>query len=170
MPPHVASDPTPNPPDVSAIQSLDRECYLLRLRSETFKFELERERQVRLGVGTSLPSEWFAYLERERQEILDKIHQMECIRNDESIAPGKRQIDPPPGSSTNTMCYTPSNPCATYRHQSIPQSTRIIGEYATILNSTNNVRPPCQHQESFHCPALSDMEGTLALTSLMSHA
>jgi len=61
--------------DTFPIGSRDQGCTLefLRLRAATFEFELERERQRCSETGGSMPQEWVASLERERQEILERI-------------------------------------------------------------------------------------------------
>jgi hypothetical protein len=58
--------------------ALDRECHLMRLRAETFAFELLQEKQVRSEGGNALPEEWVAHLEREREKILVALHQNGC--------------------------------------------------------------------------------------------
>jgi hypothetical protein len=62
------------------IGSLDREYAsldFLRLRAATFEFELEREKQRRSETGRSMPHEWVASLQYEREEILDQIQRYE---------------------------------------------------------------------------------------------
>jgi hypothetical protein len=51
----------------------------MRLQAETFGFELLREKQVRSEGGKSLPEEWVAHLEREREKILVKLRQNGCV-------------------------------------------------------------------------------------------
>jgi hypothetical protein len=79
LPSHPYPAPTPAH-DIPPIRSLSGKiCHLLRLLAETFELELQRERQLQLKGAVTPPLEWTAYLERERQEILDKIRQMELL-------------------------------------------------------------------------------------------
>jgi hypothetical protein len=64
------------------IRSASRELYLLRLRAETFRVELELESQLQLQGLATLPIEWTDYLEHQRQLILDKIQWMESREGD----------------------------------------------------------------------------------------
>ena len=54
-----------------------REYHLLKLRADTFAFELEQERKLRLKGAGTLPPEWDAYLEDERQKIQDEVYKIE---------------------------------------------------------------------------------------------
>jgi hypothetical protein len=68
--------------DTQPIHYASREVYLLWQCAETFRVELELESQLRLqGVGT-LPPEWSAYLEHERQLILDRLQSIESGEQD----------------------------------------------------------------------------------------
>jgi hypothetical protein len=67
LPPHPASVPVDPHPTAS------RELYLLHLRAETFRVELELERQLRLQGIATLPLEWTTYLELQREMIFDQI-------------------------------------------------------------------------------------------------
>jgi hypothetical protein len=68
--------------DTHPIRSASRELYLLRLRAETFRVELELESQLELQGLATLPIEWTDYLEHQRQLILDKIRWMESREGD----------------------------------------------------------------------------------------
>jgi hypothetical protein len=70
----------PHPIHPTATSS--RELYLLRLRAETFRVELELESQLRLQGIATLPLEWTTYLELQRRLVLDKIQWIETIGND----------------------------------------------------------------------------------------
>jgi hypothetical protein len=70
FPPHPASVPVdPHPIHPTA----NRDLYLLRLRAETFRVELELESQLRSHGIATLPLEWTTYLELQREMILDQI-------------------------------------------------------------------------------------------------
>jgi hypothetical protein len=57
--------------------AINRELYFLQQLAETFQFELELERQLRLQGRAALPIEWSTYLENQRQMILDKIERLQ---------------------------------------------------------------------------------------------
>jgi hypothetical protein len=77
--PHPASVPV----DPQAIRpTASRELYLLRLRAETFRIELELESQLRLQGIATLPLEWTTYLELQRRLVLEKIQWIETMGND----------------------------------------------------------------------------------------
>jgi hypothetical protein len=146
--------------------SLDQEYRLLRLLAETFEFELEQERQVQSNVGASLPQEWVDYLERERQEILDKIHQNEHGIDEESVSLSDKNTTPivhPP--ILRTLPPTSASHTDIHDGQNFLPSSRSICEPASGSNiATNNVHSPSQQKEMIHCPA---HEGMLALTLLL---
>jgi hypothetical protein len=94
------SSPTSYPPSICA-----RELYLLQQWAETFRVELELERQLRLQGIATLPVEWSAYLEHQRQMILDKIRMAQ--------EPGENDFTPSLGVAhdahpTHSLPPTPS--------------------------------------------------------------
>lgn len=72
-----ASTPVPNEHFIGSRSRERPSTHLLKLRAQTFKFELDRERQRCAETGESLPAEWAASLERERRELLDQIQHEE---------------------------------------------------------------------------------------------
>ena len=73
LPPHPASIPV-DPHPICPTASL--ELYFLRLRAETFRVELELERQLRLQGIATLPLEWTTYLELQREMIFNQIQSL----------------------------------------------------------------------------------------------
>jgi hypothetical protein len=73
----LASVPAPTVSQICSESVSGKNPYLLRLLAKTFEFELEWERQLQLKGAATLPPEWAAHLERERQQILDQIQRME---------------------------------------------------------------------------------------------
>lgn len=114
---------------------LDRKYYLLRLRAETFAFELQRERQLQSRGEGCLPEEWFAYLERERQEIMEKVLHYEHFRNEKSTAsPHEIPVSSSPvaHASNAIVSRTHSSPFA--RADSEVHSRLLNSPHSTLSN------------------------------------
>jgi hypothetical protein len=138
----------------------------LRLRAETFEFELEQERQLQLkGVGT-LPPKWAAYLERERQEILDIIQQMESLEEHSTSPSDTTQVSVDHPLFTTTVPSAHVGHCDNTAHhgggthQSVSESIR--GSGSTLAG-------PNRPQGSVYPSNISEGEGMLPLTSILHH-
>ena len=148
--PSLASDPE------------HREYIFLRLRAETFESELQLERRLRSTGRELMPEEWHIYLERERQDIMDKVHQYEhmCnLRNETSVSP---TIHPPISCThiTPLQCLH-HDPHATVSEVGINHSTTHRCHCPTTCNSSGG------HQDEYiNDPALYTHTGkcTLPLT------
>jgi hypothetical protein len=121
-----------------------RELYLLWQRAETFRVELELERQLQLKGTATLPPEWFTYLENERRMILDTIR-MESRVEDFTSSSGIVHDSHP----THTL-----------------SPTRGYNESPRGLHPTVS---PIRPEENVHSFVLSENDGTLALTSMRLH-
>jgi hypothetical protein len=165
--------PAPGPgsvPVAPGICSLDQECHLLRLLAETFAYELERERQVRLEGGPSLPQEWVTYLQRERQDILDKIRQIEHASGEYIPSSNKflaeyaiPAVNPP---VLRTVPPTPAlvphtTDIKLHNSRSLTRQSITGNESASRSNiSTNNINVPSPSEQTyfFERTALREIE------------
>jgi hypothetical protein len=118
---------SPTSPPMSA-----RELYLLQQRAETFRVELELERQLRLQGIATLPVEWSDYLEHQRQIILDKIR----------MAQEPRENDLPSSLGMADVTHPTHN---------LPPTLPVLGPAVS----------PTQPEESIYPFVLPENEGTL---------
>ena len=166
LPTPVLDTQVPNP--------FDRECHFLMLLADTFAYELKCEMRLRLEGAASLPPEWFTYLERERQDIVDKIHQIKRPQSFEPTAPSyNAQVDyPAPFVLRHIVQTLPSTSASridieAHDIPTIPYSTRNISEHSSRLNSAHNICSPHQHKDSlFYRSALPEATCTLALCNI----
>jgi hypothetical protein len=125
--------------DGHPLRSASRDLYLLWQRAETFRVELELERDLQLqGLGT-LPIEWTTYLEHQRQRILDKIRWMESREDNFTSSLGMVHD----AHSTHTL-----------------PSVRGHAESRGLCPTVSPIQP----QESAHPSVHPTNEGTLALS------
>ena len=159
----LPSLPTTAVPDtpVPSTRPFDRECHLLRLLADTFAYELNREMQLRLEGAVPLPVEWVDYLERERQKILDKIHQINRLQDlQESIAPSHNpQVDDSAPSVIRSILQALPSTSAPHTGDEVrdgptPYSPQSISEAA--------IRPPCRHKGLLSRSAIPEIDSTLS--------
>jgi hypothetical protein len=138
MPPHLSSGDSASRPvaDERLIGSRSRERIptdLLKLRAQTFEFELKRERQRCLETGESLPAEWVASLEQERQDILDLIQREEA------------KLEPPPSPPiTSTIIHAPKpRPLPLSPITNVEHGTEAFGRSSAphAFHTTNHTLP-----------------------------
>jgi hypothetical protein len=151
----------------------EQECFYLRLLAETFAYELQREMQVRSEGGPWLPQEWVVALERERQEILDKIHHIEQVEQ-----PSPPSVHP----SADVLLTIPSTTAmARVLHTDIPlhnsppssqNSTSHSDSNSRSSFATSNIPLPAHRlqNEFFYHSAFHEIEGVLIAISLLGYA
>jgi hypothetical protein len=147
-----------------SVHALDK----LRLLAETFAYELEREMRIRSAGGPSLPQEWVAHLEHERQEILDKIDQSKYDGLDEleeSVShSNKIQIATlhPPMLCTVPPTTVPRVPPSSQSNITQAGSDSAQASGLPVNLSTNNVSSPGEQKGFCYRPALRENEGKYA--------
>jgi hypothetical protein len=145
--------------------STSREVYLLWQRAETFRVELELESQLRLqGVGT-LPPEWSAYLERERQLILDRLQRMEPKEDFTSLFSVTHDAHPISTLSPTTFSYEGVG----VRHKRSVVASPTHGHNVSTRGLPHTVSPMRPEGGDRHF-ILPENEGTLAFALVLCHA
>jgi hypothetical protein len=149
----------------------EQECFYLRLRAETFAYELRREMQVRSEGGPWLPQEWVVALERECQEILDTIRQIEQVQDEESSPPSVHPSAGVLAIPPTTAMADPHTDFTLHNSRNIPPSSQNTSSSDTASRSsfaTNDIPSPSQRSEFFH-PAFHGIEGALVVKFLLGH-
>jgi hypothetical protein len=156
--------------------SREQECFYLRLRAETFAYELRREMQVRLEGGPWLPQEWVVALERECQEIQDTIHQIEQLQDEESspssVHPSAGVLLTVPPTTAMAVPHTD----ITLQDQNIPPASQNTSSSDTASRSsfaTNDIPSPAPslRSEFFNQSAFHEIEGVLVVSiSLLGYS
>jgi hypothetical protein len=132
--------------------------HFLRLLAETFAFELELESQLQLRGAATLPPEWAASLERERQEILDEIRQRDALEESyTSESAAQSQVAP------SFIAHTPPSAHVPYVNGvhhvgSIPHTNQSVSESVRGSGSTSTIVGPSRPEQIVCLPVLLETE------------